>query len=142
MAGPIGGIAGQADGRMRVEVERMAAAERGLAEQQHAARIVGAGGGFAEPREDIEVVAALAEVRQHDIGEVFLIQRVQDLSRTDHIRLRAGAARRRAQRQVGKTEPRARDLAVIDRGMLCRRLRNACALRRAGRAPRARARIQ
>jgi hypothetical protein len=32
---------------MRVIIERMTAAERGLAEQQHAARVIGAVGSFA-----------------------------------------------------------------------------------------------
>ncbi len=95
-------------------IERQAAIERGLAEQQHAARVAVAGGQFAEPgqRVGIAVLAHVAENRDRDLA---LVELVEQLHRADDFQPfgAAAAAGDAVQFDLRQSELGARQLAVI-----------------------------
>ena len=70
-SGPIDLNGGMPVHRIGVEIERQSAIERGLADQQHAAGIVVAGGQFAQPHQRVGV-AVFAHVGENRDGDFAL----------------------------------------------------------------------
>ena len=94
-------------------VERQPAIERGLAEQQHAARVVVAGREFAEAGQRIGI-AVLAHVGENRDRDLALVEFVEQLHRADDFQpLDAAAARHAVQFELRQAELGARQLAVI-----------------------------
>ncbi len=126
-AGPDRRIARHADGRECVIVERQAACERGLAELQHAARILALLGELAQRGEGADVVGGIANARHQRNDQAALVERVEDLERAhqlEPLRLAALVRRRRWRRecQLVEAEPHPRQLPVIGGRKARRRL--------------------
>ena len=100
-------------------LERIAAPERGLADQQHAARIVVAAGDLAELGQRRDVGRPLAQIGHERHHQIALADGVKQFDRAHDLELGNGGAplgrefRRRSQHDVLVAEPRARHLAVI-----------------------------
>ena len=109
-------------------LERKPASERRLAEQQHGARVLVAGGDFAERRERRRVRRPFAELGERAGNEIALADGVEDLDRAHDFEPGEGFASVRGRSGGGRThdvletEPGAGDLAVIGGRIASRRL--------------------
>ncbi len=114
-------------------VERQAAIERGLAEQQHAAGVAVARGQFAEPdqRVGIAVLAHVGENRDRELAFVELIEQLHGADDFEPFDPASAAGRDAVQLDLRQSELGARQLAVIAGRLLggrgCRPARASCA---------------
>src|SRR5215510_12841455 len=123
-----GAILGNADGRKGIVIERKPAPERGLAEQQHGARILVAGGDFADRGKGDGVDRPFAEIGQRACDQVPFVDGVEKLDRAhdfepcDRIApIRRGLGQG-THDDVLVPESCARELTVVGGGIARRRL--------------------
>ena len=121
-------------------LERQAARERRLAEQQHGAGVLVAGRDLAERGERGGVLRAVAEVGEHAGHEVALADGIEELDRAHDLELRSVRWRSGGGRssKILHAELGARDLAVIGGRVLRRRLVVGARLVAGGPSPRRR----
>src|SRR5262249_56224465 len=81
-----GGVGGNAERRKGIVLERKRAAERGLAEQHHGARILVACRDFAERGERDSIDRPLAEIGQRACNQVPLVNGVEKLHRAHNLK--------------------------------------------------------